>query len=69
MKKLMPIVIIAVMFHLFIPSLFYDKDGNNRFNVGLAAAGNAGMSFNDENFEKLIDLDTKLGYGNIYVKK
>ena len=49
--------------------IFYDKDGNNRFNVGLAAAGNAGMSFNDENFEKLIDLDTKFGRASISVKK
>ena len=49
--------------------VFYDKEGTNRFNVGLAPAGNAGMSFNDENFEKLIDLDTALGRGSISVKK
>tara|TARA_B100001964_G_C13644078_1_gene341826 strand:- start:9 stop:368 length:360 start_codon:yes stop_codon:yes gene_type:complete len=49
--------------------IFYDKDGTNRFNVGLAPSGNAGMSFNDENFKKLIDLDTKHGRASISVKK
>lgn len=38
--------------------VLYDKEGTNRFNVGLAPAGNPGMAFNDNDFNKLIDIDT-----------
>jgi hypothetical protein len=38
--------------------VLYDREGTNRFNFGLAPAGNAGMSFNDNGFNKLIDIDT-----------
>jgi hypothetical protein len=38
--------------------VLYDGEGTNRFNVGLAPAGNPGMSFNDNGFNKLIDIDT-----------
>jgi len=38
--------------------VLYDKQGTNRFNFGLAPAGNPGMNFNDEKFNKLIDIYT-----------
>jgi hypothetical protein len=38
--------------------VMYDKDGTNRLSFGLAPAGNPGMSFNDNGFNKLIDIDT-----------
>jgi hypothetical protein len=38
--------------------VLYDKEGTNRFNFGLAPKGNPGMSFNDNGFNKLIDIDT-----------
>jgi len=38
--------------------VLYDKKGTNRFNFGLAPAGNPGMSFNDNDSNKLIDIGT-----------
>lgn len=45
--------------------VLYDKEGTNRFSFGLAPAGNPGMSFNDENFKRLIELDTAYGRATI----
>ena len=48
------------------PSLIlYDKKGTNRFNFGLAPAGNPGMTFNNENFNNLLELDTKYNRSTI----
>ena len=41
--------------------IFYDKNGKNRFHIGLAAAGNAGMNINNGKSEKLLELDTSSG--------
>jgi hypothetical protein len=38
--------------------VLYDKNETNRFNFGLAPAGNPGMSFYDKKFAKLIDFST-----------
>lgn len=38
--------------------ILFDKEGNNRFNFGLAPAGNAGMAFKDNAFNTLLDIDT-----------
>lgn len=45
--------------------VLYDKNGTNRFNFGLAPAGNPGMAFNDENFSKILELDTKYSKASI----
>ena len=45
--------------------VLYDKEGTNRFNFGLAPAGNPGMTFNNENFENLLQLDTKYNRASI----
>lgn len=47
--------------------VLYDKDGTNRFNFGLAPAGNPGLSFNDANFNKLIDIDTSYENASISI--
>lgn len=39
--------------------ILYDNKGTIRFDLGLAPAGNPGMSFGDENRVILLDLDTK----------
>ena len=38
--------------------VMYDRSGTNRFNFGLAPAGNPGMKFNDSDFNPLITIDT-----------
>ena len=45
--------------------VFYDKNGTNRFNFGLAPAGNAGLSITSGEFKKMIDLDTSSGIPEI----
>jgi hypothetical protein len=47
--------------------VFYDKNGTNRFNVGLAPAGNAGLSITSGELKKMIDLDTSSGIPEISV--
>ena len=47
--------------------VLYDKEGRNRFNFGLAPAGNPGMTFNDDKFNRLIDIDTKYNNASITV--
>src|SRR4030042_7171466 len=39
--------------------VLYDKEGTNRFNFGLAPAGNPGITFNNETYNKLLEFDTK----------
>ena len=46
----------------------YDKSGTNRFNFGLTPAGNAGMTVNSGNFEKLLDVNTSSGIPVIMVR-
>ena len=46
----------------------YDKSGTNRFNFGLAPAGNAGMTVNNGNLEKLLDVNTASGIPVIMVR-
>jgi hypothetical protein len=46
----------------------YDKNGTNRFNFGLTPAGNAGMTVNNGNFEKLLDVNTSSGIPVIMVR-
>jgi hypothetical protein len=46
----------------------YDKNGTNRFNFGLAPAGNAGMTVNNGNYEKLLDVNTSSGIPIITVR-
>ena len=46
----------------------YDKNGTNRFNFGLSPAGNAGMTVNNGNFEKLLDVNTSSGIPVIMVR-
>jgi hypothetical protein len=46
----------------------YDKSGTNRFNFGLTPAGNAGMTVNNGNFEKLLDVNTSSGIPVIMVR-
>jgi hypothetical protein len=46
----------------------YDKNGTNRFNFGLSPAGNAGMTVNNGNFEKLLDVNTSSGIPAILVR-
>jgi hypothetical protein len=41
--------------------VFYDKNGTNRLNFGLAPAGNAGLSINSVELKKMIDVDTSSG--------
>jgi hypothetical protein len=41
--------------------ILYDKIGTNRFNFGLAPAGNAGLNINSGNSKKLVELDTSSG--------
>ncbi len=41
--------------------VLYDKEGTNRFNFGLAPAGNPGMSFNDNNGQETIS------FGDSYI--
>ena len=48
--------------------VLYDKNGTNRFNFGLAPAGNAGMTVNNGNFEKLLDVNTSSGVPVITVR-
>jgi hypothetical protein len=48
--------------------ILYDKAGTNRFNFGLAPAGNAGMTVNNGNLEKLLDLNTSSGIPVIMVR-
>jgi len=48
--------------------ILYDKAGTNRFNFGLAPAGNAGMTVNNGNFEKLLDLNTSSGIPVITIR-
>jgi hypothetical protein len=48
--------------------VLYDKNGTNRFNFGLAPAGNAGMTVNNGNFEKLLDVNTASGIPVITVR-
>ena len=45
--------------------VLYDKDETNRFSFGLAPAGNPGMSFYNEKFEKLIDFSTVSSCGTL----
>jgi len=47
--------------------VFYGKNGTNRFNFGLAPAGNAGLSITSGEFKKMIDLDTSSGIPEISV--
>jgi hypothetical protein len=47
--------------------VLYDKEGTNRLNAGLSPAGNPGVSLNDENFNTLINLDTKYGHPDISI--
>jgi hypothetical protein len=47
--------------------VLYDKEGTNRFNFGLAPAGNPGMSFNDNDFNKLIDIGTAYNRATISI--
>ncbi len=47
---------------------FYDRNGASRFNFGLAPAGNAGMTVNDGNYEKLLDVNTSSGIPVITVR-
>ncbi len=47
--------------------VLYDREGTNRFNFGLAPAGNPGMSFNDNSFNKLIDIDTSHNRGSVSI--
>jgi lipopolysaccharide export LptBFGC system permease protein LptF len=47
--------------------ILYDKQDINRFNFGLAAAGNPGMSFINEKLETIINLDTKGGKASITI--
>ena len=46
----------------------YDKNGANRFNFGLTPAGNAGMTVNNGNYEKLLDVNTSSGIPVIMVR-
>jgi hypothetical protein len=48
--------------------VLYDKAGTNRFNFGLAPAGNPGISLNDEKFNTLINFDTSYGNPSVSVK-
>ena len=48
--------------------VLYDKKGINRFNFGLSPAGNAGMTVNNGNFEKLLDVNTSSGIPVITVR-
>ena len=48
--------------------VLYDKNGTNRFNFGLAPSGNAGMTVNNGNFEKLLDVNTSSGIPVITVR-
>ena len=48
--------------------VLYDKNGTNRFNFGLAPSGNAGMTVNNGNFEKLLDINTSSGIPVIMVR-
>ncbi len=48
--------------------VLYDKNGTNRFNFGLTPAGNAGMTVNNGNFEKLLDVNTSSGIPVITVR-
>ena len=48
--------------------VLYDKNGTNRFNFGLAPAGNPGLSFNDASSNKLIDIDTSYDNASINIK-
>jgi len=48
--------------------ILYDRNGVNRFNFGLAPAGNAGMTVNNGNFEKLLDVNTASGIPVITVR-
>jgi hypothetical protein len=47
--------------------VFYDKNGTNRFNFGLAPAGNAGLNINSGESKKMIDLNTSTGIPEISV--
>ncbi len=47
--------------------VLYDKEGTNRFNFGLAPAGNPGMSFNDDGFNKIIDIDTSYNRARVSI--
>jgi len=47
--------------------VLYDGRGTNRFNFGLAPAGNPGMSFNDNGFNKLIDIDTSYNRASVSI--
>lgn len=48
--------------------ILYDRNGINRLNFGLAPAGNAGMTVNNENSEKLLDVNTASGIPVITVR-
>jgi hypothetical protein len=48
--------------------VLYDKNGTNRFNLGLAPAGHAGISVNNGNLEKLLDVNTSSGIPVIMVR-
>jgi len=48
--------------------VLYDKNGTNRFSFGLAPAGNAGMTVNNGNYEKLLDVNTSSGIPVIMVR-
>lgn len=47
--------------------VLYDREGTNRLNFGLAPAGNPGMSFNDNGFNKLIDIDTSYNRASVSI--
>ncbi|MBS3906643.1 MAG: hypothetical protein KGZ49_06365 [Syntrophaceae bacterium] len=47
--------------------VLYDREGTNRFNLGLAPAGNPGMSFNDNGFNKLIDINTAYNRASVSI--
>ena len=48
--------------------ILYDKEGTNRFNFGLAPAGNPGMVFNNESFTTLLEFDTKYNRATIALR-
>jgi hypothetical protein len=45
--------------------VLYDSKGTNRFNFGLAPAGNPGMTFNNDDFQKVLEFGTKYGHPKI----